>query len=107
MYLFGILEQIDVQVVFTEYGIDAVGTVRGCLGAARVEIVYFKISGSHIPNLIEGEKGSLLICDLRNLKEAAHKNRSGDRDQLISSSDKACRVRKPDRCMAFIKGKCS
>ena len=80
---------------------------QGISGTARVEIVYSKISGSHVPSLIEGERGSLLIRDLRNLKEVTYKNRSGDKDQLVSFSDEACRARELDRCMAFIKGKCS
>ena len=77
VHLFGIPEQMDAQMVFTEHGMDAAGTVRGHLGTARVEIVYSKISGSHVPSLIEGERGSLLIRDLRNLKEVTYKNRSG------------------------------
>ena len=107
VHLFGIPEQMDAQMVFTEHGMDAAGTVRGYLGTARVEIVYSKISGSHVPSLIEGERGSLLIPDLRNLKEVTYKNRSGDKEQLVSFSDEACRARELDRCMAFIKGKCS
>ena len=107
VHLFGIPEQMDAQMVLTEHGMDAAGTVRGYLGTARVEIVYSKISGSHVPSLIEGERGSLLIRDLRNLKEVTYKNRSGDKDQLVSFSDEACRARELDRCMAFIKGKCS
>ena len=73
MHLFGIPEQMDAQMVFTEHGMDAAGTVRGHMGTARVEIVYSKISGSHVPSLIEGERGSLLIRDLRNLKEVTYK----------------------------------
>ena len=107
VHLFGIPEQMDAQMVFTEHGMDAAGTVRGHMGTARVEIVYSKISGSHVPSLIEGERGSLLIRDLRNLKEVTYKNRSGDKEQLVSFSDEACRARELDRCMAFIKGKCS
>jgi predicted dehydrogenase len=107
VHLFGIPEQMDAQMVFTEHGMDAAGTVRGHMGTARVEIVYSKISGSHVPSLIEGERGSLLIRDLRNLKEVTYKNRSGAKKPLVSFSDEACRARELDRCMAFIKGKCS
>lgn len=92
VHLFGIPEQMDAQMVFTEHGMDAAGTVRGHLGTARVEIVYSKISGSHVPSLIEGERGSLLIRDLRNLKEVTYKNRSGAKKPLVSFSDEACRA---------------
>ena len=68
MHLFGIPEQLDIQMIFTENGMDAAGAVKGTLGSAQVEIVYSKISGSHIPSLIEGEGGRLLIRDLRNFK---------------------------------------
>ena len=69
VHLFGIPEQLDIQMIFTENGMDAAGAVKGTLGSAQVEIVYSKISGSHIPSLIEGEGGRLLIRDLRNLRE--------------------------------------
>ena len=47
VHLFGIPEQLDIQMIFTENGMDAAGTVKGTLGSAQVEIVYSKISGSH------------------------------------------------------------
>lgn len=63
---------------------DAAGTVKGTLGSAQVEIVYSKISGSHIPSLIEGEGGRLLIRDLRNLREVTYFNRSGVEKPMVS-----------------------
>ena len=106
VHLFGIPEQLDIQMVFAENGVDAAGTVMGTLGSAQVEIVYSKISGSHIPSLIEGEGGCLLIRDLRNLREVTYFNRSGAAKPLVSFSEEACRVRELDRSMAFIKGNC-
>lgn len=106
VHLFGIPEQLDIQMVFAENGVDAAGTVMGTLGRAQVEIVYSKISGSHIPSLIEGEGGCLLIRDLRNLREVTYFNRSGAAKPLVSFSEEACRVRELDRSMAFIKGNC-
>ena len=47
VHLFGIPEQLDIQMIFTENGMDAAGAVKGTLGSAQVEIVYSKISGSH------------------------------------------------------------
>lgn len=105
VHLFGIPQQLDAQMVFTENGMDAAGTVRGYLGGTQMEIVYSKISGSHVPSLIEGERGSLLIRDLRNLREVTCFDRSGVEEPLVSFSHKACRAAELDRCMAFIKGK--
>ena len=34
-------------------------------------------------------------------------NRSGVEKPMVSFSEEACRARELDRCMAFIKGKCS
>lgn len=106
VHLFGIPEQLDIQMIFTENGMDAAGTVKGTLGSAQVEIVYSKISGSHIPSLIEGEGGRLLIRDLRNLREVTYFNRSGVEKPMVSFSEEACRARELDRSMAFIKGNC-
>ena len=106
VHLFGIPEQLDIQMIFTENGMDTAGAVKGTLGSAQVEIVYSKISGSHIPSLIEGEGGRLLIRDLRNLREVTYFNCSGVEKPMVSFSEEACRARELDRSMAFIKGNC-
>lgn len=106
VHLFGLPEQLDVQMVFTEHGMDAAGTLKGSLGSAQVEIVYSKISGSHVPSLIEGEVGRLLIRDLRNLRGVACFTPSGAEERFCPFSDQTRGARELDRCMEFIKGKC-
>ena len=105
VHLFGIPEHLDARMVFTENGMDAAGAVSGYLGAARVELVYSKISGSHVPSLIEGEKGSLLIRDIQNFREVTYFNRFAAEEPLVSFSDKACRSRELEQCMEYIEGK--
>lgn len=106
--LFGMPEGLESELVYGDNGMDVAGSVTGSvtgsMGPTEVELIYSKISGSHIPSLIEGKHGSLLIRDLHNLREVTCFNQLGQEECIASFTSGDCGRAELERCMAFFTG---
>lgn len=102
--IFGRPVILNCELVLSGNGLDAAGSINGKLGAADVELVYSKISGSHIPSLIQGQNGSLLIGDLHDFHQITYYGPSGTEESLISCSGPDCRRAELAQCMDYLSG---
>lgn len=64
VHLFGPPNTLQAQAVFLGNGVDGAGAAIAGYDGMQVQLLYSKISDSHIPSEIQGENGSLVIDKL-------------------------------------------
>lgn len=102
--IFGVPDRLETDMVFCANGLDAAGSITGNLGPSEVELVYSKISGSHIPSLIQGKRGSLLIRDIRDFRQIIYISPFGKEEILFSCTDREYAMEELIQSMSYITG---
>lgn len=81
--LFGRPDRIFADAVKLANGLDGAGTIfAGYDGGMQAELLYSKISDSRIPSQIQGEEGSMVICEIANPRQITVYPRKGDAERL-------------------------
>lgn len=85
--LFGIPAHIKTDVLRLSNGLDGAGTILATYSGMQAELIYSKISDSHVPSQIQGENGTITIEGINNPHKIIFYDRKNNKKILYQASD--------------------
>lgn len=82
--LFGMPQKIMSDAILLHNGVDGAGTILTRYEGMQAELIYSKISDSHIPSQIQGEDGTLVIEEIPNPYKVTFYGKNGENEILVS-----------------------
>lgn len=82
--LFGMPQKIMSDAILLHNGVDGAGTILTRYEGMQAELIYSKISDSHIPSQIQGEDGTLVIEEIPNPYKITFYGKNGENEILVS-----------------------
>lgn len=82
--LFGLPNKIISDAIFLHNGVDGAGTILARYEQMQAELIYSKISDSHIPSQIQGEDGTLVIEEIPNPYRITFYGKNGENEVLMA-----------------------
>lgn len=86
--LFGEPKEIKINAHMLESGVDGQGTAIFKYDHMDGVVMYSKISNSYLPSEIQGEEGSIIIDNIRNVEKVTIKYRNGNIEVISVEQDK-------------------
>lgn len=80
--LFGMPKKIWFNAVILENGIDGAGTIMVQYKDMQGELIYSKITNSALPSQIQGEKGSMIIREISDIREVTIVYNNGEKEEI-------------------------
>lgn len=87
--LFGEPLEIKADAVRLPNGVDGAGTILAKYDGMLSELVYSKVSDSHVPSQIQGEDGTIAIYGISTVRKVLFYGRKGNEELLYEDSGKA------------------
>lgn len=88
--LFGPPKRIKASSILLENGFEGAGTILADYGEMQADILYSKITDSHLPSEIQGEKGCMVIRRFNRMEDIKIVYRDGREEQLsVPACEKA------------------
>jgi len=82
--LFGMPQKIMSDAILLHNGVDGAGTILARYEGMQAELIYSKISDSHISSQIQGEDGTLVIEEIPNPYKIIFYGKNGENEVLVS-----------------------
>ncbi|WP_440896567.1 Gfo/Idh/MocA family protein [Amphibacillus sp. Q70] len=75
--LFGMPETVTANVIMLDSGVDGLGTMSIKYPALMADLIFSKITDSHIPSEVQGENGSIVINKLSDMRQLTRIDKDG------------------------------
>ncbi|WP_124065504.1 Gfo/Idh/MocA family oxidoreductase [Clostridium sp. E02] len=102
--LFGLPNKIISDAIFLHNGVDGAGTILARYEQMQAELIYSKISDSHIPSQIQGEDGTLVIEEIPNPCKITFYGKNGETEVLMSREPESNMIYEIKEWIGQIKG---